>query len=184
MSVARRAGSGAASASVQYATRRRWAAAAATRRRWAVAARASRSCWAAEATRSRWAVAARANRNNAISSGPIITRDTKRWIATTKTPAIPIATNISYKNISSPPPLAVGTDQRDGRASSSQIGPLLSRTLNTLTLCRGPDTRENFWARVRQGSRLEDRFVGSSGHWLNRRHQSDFMSTRPSHRLA
>ena len=61
MSVARRAGSGAASACVQYTTRRRWAAAArasrsclaaaATRQRWAAAARASRSRWAAEATR-------------------------------------------------------------------------------------------------------------------------------------
>ena len=73
MSVARRAGSGAASACVQYATRRRWAA----------AARASRSCWAGEATRRRWASAARANRNNAVSSGPIIPRVAKRSIATT-----------------------------------------------------------------------------------------------------
>src|SRR6266404_1154625 len=100
MSVARRAGSGAASACVQYATRRRWA-------RWAAAARASRSCWAAEATRRCWAAAARANRNNAISSGPIITRVAKRSIAaTTRTTAIPIAINISYNNIRSPPPLA------------------------------------------------------------------------------
>src|SRR6516162_978350 len=84
MSVARRAGSGAASARVQYATRRRW------------------PCWAA---------AARANRNNAISSGPIITRVAKRSIAaTTRTTAIPIAINISYNSIRSPPPLAVGTE--------------------------------------------------------------------------
>src|SRR6516165_1520988 len=104
MSVARRAGSGAASARVQYATRRRWA-------RWAAAARASRSCWAAEATRRCWAAAARANRNNAISSGPIITRVAKRSIAaTTRTTAIPIAINISYNSIRSPPPLAVGTE--------------------------------------------------------------------------
>src|SRR6266576_2930515 len=168
MSVARRAGSGAASAGsywslrkrVQYATRRRWAAA---------------------ATRRRWAGAARANRNNAMSSGPIITRAAKRSIAaTTRTTTIPIAINISYNNIRSPPPLAVGTEplayflkfhfsnartkpdrhnQRDG-SKLKPNGSLLSRTLNTLTLCRVPDTRENLWARVRQGSRLEDRFIG------------------------
>src|SRR6516162_1926622 len=104
MSVARRAGSGAASACVQYAARRRWA-------RWAAAARASRSCWAAAAMRRCWAAAARANRNNAISSGPIITRAARRSIAaTTRTTAIPIAINISYNNIRSPPPLAVGTE--------------------------------------------------------------------------
>src|SRR5262249_49976066 len=103
MSVARRAGGGAASACVQYATRRRWV-------RWAAAARASRSCWAAEATRQCWAAAARANHNNAISSGPIITRVAKRSIpATTRTTANPHAVNISHKNIRSPPPLAVGT---------------------------------------------------------------------------
>src|SRR5207244_12448456 len=118
--VAGRAGSGGASAGsywslgkrVQYATRRRWAAAA-TRRRWAAAAaaRASRFCWAAEATRRRWAGAARANRNNAMSSGPIITRAAKRSIAaTTRTTAIPIAINISYHIIRSPPSLAVGTE--------------------------------------------------------------------------
>jgi hypothetical protein len=66
---------------------------------------------AAEATRRRWAVAARANRNNAISSGPILIRGAKRSIAaTTRTTAIPIAINISYNNIRSPPPLAVGTE--------------------------------------------------------------------------
>src|SRR6516164_1118174 len=134
MSVARRGESGAASASSYWrlsqrriqsscwaaaATRRRWAAAArasrscwaaaATRRRWAAAARASRSCWAAEATRRRWAGAARASRNSAVPSGPIITRAAKPPIAaTTRITAIPIA-NISYNNIGSPPPLAVGT---------------------------------------------------------------------------
>ena len=40
------------------------------------------------------------------------------------------------------------------------MGSLLSQTLNTLTLCWVPDTRRNLWARVRQGSRLEDRFIG------------------------
>src|SRR6516162_2573777 len=116
MSVARRGESGVASASSNWRWRQRqiqsscWAAEA-TRRRWAAAARASRSCWAAEATRQRWAGAARANRNSAVSSGPIITRVAKRSIAaTTRTPAIPIAINISYNNIRSPPPLAVGTE--------------------------------------------------------------------------
>src|SRR6516164_7281501 len=114
MSVARRDESGAASASSYWRLRQRqiqsscWAAAA-TRRRWAAAARASRSCWAAEATRRRWAGAARASRNSAVSSGPIITRAAKPPIAaTTRTRAIPTA-NISYNNIGSPPPLAVGT---------------------------------------------------------------------------
>src|SRR5438132_6059943 len=196
MSVARRAGSGAASAGsywslrkrVQYATRRRWAAAA-TRRRWAAAAaaRASRFCWAAEATRRRWAGAARANRNNAMSSGPIITRAAKRSIAaTTRTTAIPIAINISYNIIRSPPSLAVGTEplayflkfhfsnartkpdrhnQRDG-SKLKPNGSLLSRTLNTLTLCRVPDTRENLWARVRQGLAARAPFLGPANLFL------------------
>src|SRR6516164_4168822 len=114
MSVARRGESGAASASSYWRLSQRpiqsscWAAAA-TRRRWAAAARASRSCWAAEATRRRWAGAARASRNSAVPSGPIITRAAKPPIAaTTRITAIPIA-NISYNNIGSPPPLAVGT---------------------------------------------------------------------------
>src|SRR5215472_14034917 len=164
-------------------TRRRWAAAArasrscwaaaATRRRWAAAARASRSCWAAEVTRQRWAAAARAARNSATSSGPIITGAAQPLIAaTTRTTAIPIA-NISYDNIGSPPPLAWEPNhwayflkfhfqsenakpdrhsQRDDRKLKPN-GSLLSRTLNTLTLCRVPDTRENLLARVRQGSR-------------------------------
>src|SRR5262249_8204910 len=42
--------------------------------------------------------------------------------------------------------------QRDGHKLKPN-GSLLSRTLNTLTLCRVPDTRENLLARVRQGSR-------------------------------
>jgi hypothetical protein len=36
-------------------------------------------------------------------------------------------------------------------ASSSQVAPFF-RALNTLTLCRVPDKRENLLARVRQGS--------------------------------
>src|SRR4029077_3596731 len=91
MSVARRAGSGAASASLYWCLRQRvqyafesirggccfldervrrascWAAEC-----WAAAARASRSCWAAEATRRCWAAAARAACNSAIFSGPFI----------------------------------------------------------------------------------------------------------------
>jgi hypothetical protein len=34
--------------------------------------------------------------------------------------------------------------------------------LNALTLCQVPDTRENRLARVRQGFRLRDRFIGPS----------------------
>jgi hypothetical protein len=45
-------------------------------------------------------------------------------------------------------------------ASSTQMAPSSPKqTLNTLTLCRVPGTRENLWARERQGSRLEDRFI-------------------------
>src|SRR5215831_1080514 len=166
MSVARRGESGAASASSYWRLRQRriqsscWAAEA-TRRRWAAAARASRSRWAAEATRWRWASAARASRNSAISSGPILTRAVA---ATTRTTAIPIA-NISYNNIGSPPPLAVGTkplayflkfhfqrenakryrhSPRHGRTLKPN-GSLFSRTLNTLTLCRVPQhARKSF----------------------------------------
>src|SRR5262249_60587097 len=87
---------------------RRWAVGAGGGR-WRAAARASRPGWAAEATGRRWAGAARGTRNSAVSSGPIITRAAKPPIAaTTRTTAIPIA-NISYNNIGSPPPLAVGT---------------------------------------------------------------------------
>src|SRR5262250_3004685 len=99
MSVARRGESGAASASSYWRLRQRRikSSTEATRRRWAAAARASRSRWAAEA---------RASRKSAVSSGP---RAAKPPIAaTTRTTAIPIA-NISYDNIGSPPPLAVGT---------------------------------------------------------------------------
>src|SRR5215813_4832692 len=121
------------------------------------------------ATRRRWAAAARASRNSAVSSGPIITRAAKPPIAaTTRTTAIPIA-NISYNNIGSPPPLAVGTKPlayslkfhfqrenakrhrhrpRHGRKLKPN-GSFFSRTLNTLTLCRVPNTRENLLARVR-----------------------------------
>src|SRR5262249_23994975 len=80
------------------------------------------------------------------------------------------------------PPLAVGTkplayflkfhfqrenakpdrhSQRDGRKLKPN-GSLLSRALNTLTLCRVPNTRENLLARVRQRSRLRNRFIGPS----------------------
>src|SRR6516162_4016138 len=150
MSVARRGESGAASASSYWRLRQR---------------RIQSSCWAAEARRRRWAGAARASRNSAVSSGPIITRAAKPSIAaTTRTTAIPIA-NISYNNIGSPPPLAVGTkplayflkfhfqrenakpdrdSQRHGRKLKPN-GSLLSRALNTLTMCRVPDTRENLW---------------------------------------
>jgi hypothetical protein len=40
--------------------------------------------------------------------------------------------------------------QRDGRKLKPN-GSLLSRTLNTLTLCRVPDTRENLWAKGEAG---------------------------------
>src|SRR6516162_7003533 len=200
MSVARRGESGVASASSNWrlrqrqiqsscwaaaATRRRWAAAArasrfcwaaaATRRRWAAAARASRFCWAAEATRRRWAGTARASRNSAVSSGP---RAAKPPIAaTTRTTAIPIA-NISYNNIGSPPPLAVGTKPlayflkfhfqrenakrhppRHGRELKPN-GSLFSRTLNTLTLCRVPDTRQNLFGEGEVGLAAKGPF-----HW-------------------
>src|SRR6516165_5202706 len=163
MSVARRGERGAARATSYWRVRQRRikSSTEATRRRWAAAARASRSCWAAEATRRRWAGTARASRKSAVSSGP---RAAKPPIAaTTRTTAIPIA-NISYDNIGSPPPLAVGTKplayflkfhfQRENakrRRHSPRHGRKLkpngslSRTLNTLTLCRVPDTRENLW---------------------------------------
>src|SRR6516164_3216601 len=143
MSVARRGESGAASASSYWRVRQR------------------RIKSSTEATRRRWAAAARASRKSAVSSGP---RAAKPPIAaTTRTTAIPIA-NISYDNIGSPPPLAVGTKplayflkfhfQRENakrRRHSPRHGRKLkpngslSRTLNTLTLCRVPDTRENLW---------------------------------------
>src|SRR6516162_1247281 len=155
MSVARRGESGAASAASYWRLSQR---------------PIQSSCWAAAATRRRWAGAARASRNSAVSSGPIITRAAKPPIAaTTRTTAIPIA-NISYNNIGSPPPLAVGTkplayflkfhvqrenakpdrhSQRDGRKLKPNGSLLLLRALNTLTLCRVPNTRENLLPRVR-----------------------------------
>src|SRR5215469_12385888 len=159
MSVARRGESGVASASSNWRLRQRqiqsscWAAAA-TRRCWAAAARASRFCWAAEATRRRWAGAARANRDSAVSSGPIISRAAKPPIATTtRTTAIPIA-NISYNNIISPPRWLWVYAQREnakphrrGQRDGHELKPngsLLSRALNTLTLCRVPDTEKIF----------------------------------------
>jgi hypothetical protein len=66
-------------------------------------------------------------------------------------------------NIRSPPPFAIA---RVMAAKLKPNGSLLSRTLNTLTLCRVPDTRKNLWARVRQGSRLEDRFIGPANLFL------------------
>src|SRR5262249_49608722 len=190
MSVARRGESGAASASSYWRLSQRriqssgWAAAAAGRRGPA-AAGAPRCCGAAEARGRRWVGAARASRNSAVSSGPIITRAAKPPIAaTTRTTAIPIA-NISYNNIGSPPPLAVGTkplayslkfhfqrenakrhrhSPRHGRKLKPN-GSLFSRTLNTLTLCRVPDTRENLWrgaASLRLLTSASDAVDGSS----------------------
>jgi hypothetical protein len=51
-------------------------------------------------------------------------------------------------------------------ASSRQTAPSSPELFNTLTLCRVPDTRERLWARVRQGSRLEDRFIGPANLFL------------------
>src|SRR5262245_30356210 len=184
MSVARRGESGAASASSYWRLRQRriqsscWAAEA-TRRRWAASARASRSRWAAEATRWRWASAARASRTTADPSAPILARAVA---ATTRTTALQIA-NISYNHIGSPPPLAEGTNPltyfpkfhfhrenakrhrhspRHGRKLKPN-GSLFSRTLNTLTLCRVPDTRENLW-RGAASLRLLTSASGTSGH--------------------
>src|SRR6516225_2433465 len=163
MSVARRGESGAASAASYWRLSQR---------------PIQSSCWAAAATRRRWAGAARASRNSAVSSGPIITRAAKPPIAaTTRTTAIPIA-NISYNNIGSPPPLAVGTKPlayflkfhfqrenakrhppRHGRELKPN-GSLFSRTLNTLTLCRVPDTRQNLFGEGEVGLAAKGPF-----HW-------------------
>src|SRR5262249_40251638 len=68
MSVARRGESGAASAYSYWSLRQRVQYA--TRRRWAAAARAFRSCWTAAATRRRWAVAARPSPPLRAALGP------------------------------------------------------------------------------------------------------------------
>src|SRR6516164_6955302 len=144
MSVARRGESGAASASSYWRLSQR---------------PIQSSCWAAAATRRRWAGAALASRNSAVSSGLIITRAAKPPIAaTTRTTAIPIA-NISYNNIGSPPPLAVGTKplayflkfhfQRENAKSNFEHADLVS----------GSRHARKSLARLRQGSRLKDRFI-------------------------
>src|SRR5262249_45424752 len=47
-------------------------------------------------------------------------------------------------------------------AASLSQSSFFSWTLNPLALCRVPDTRENLLARARMGSRLRNRFIGSS----------------------
>src|SRR6266481_5881758 len=178
MSVARRGGSGAASAYSYWSLKQRVQYAFDSSIRGGCCFLDERvrraSCWAAAATRRRRGAAARAARNSALSSGPIISRAANSPIAAaTRTTAIPIAITISYNDIRSTPPLefscrhagSVGTEplacflkfhfqrenakpdrhsHRDGRKLKPH-GPLLSRTLNTLTCIGFPTRAKIFW---------------------------------------
>src|SRR5262249_8179336 len=165
MSVARRAGSGAASARVQYATRRRWA-------RWAGLLRprggAGLLRLALTATTPSLldpSLPALPSCRSPPRRGPrrSRSRSTFRTSTSVRLPRLAVGTEplayflkFHFQRENAKPDRH---SQCDGRKLKPN-GSLLSRTLNTLTLCRVPATGENLLARVRQGSRL-----GGPFHW-------------------